>query len=194
MSEEKNPWTTLRSSRRYENKWIAVDEHEVRDAAGNTSPYGVVRFKRRGHGILPIDSEGCTYLVGQYRYAAGRYSWELPAGGGRLEEDPLEAAQRELREETGITAEHWLELLHLTISGAITDERAVCYVAWGLDRQKRELDEQEVVKVRRVRFAEVMSMVLKGEINSAVSVATVLAVHARASCGDLPEGLGRLLT
>ena len=193
MSDPANPWTTLSTRRHYENDWIAVDEHQVRNAAGHTSPYGTVHFKHCGVIILPIDRDGHVHLVGQYRYAAGHYSWEVPAGGGDPDEEPIEAARRELREEMGLTAESWLELLRLTLSGAITDQRAVCFVAWRLGQHEREPDEQEVLQRRRVPFPEALRMALGGEITEAISVATILALQARTALGELPEDLARLL-
>ena len=193
MADRSNPWTTLSTRRCYENDWIAVYEHQVRNAAGRTSPYGTVHFKHRGVGILPIDRDGHVHLVGQHRYAAGHYSWEIPAGGGNPDEEPIEAAHRELREEMGLAAESWLELLRVTVSGAITDQRAVCFVAWGLGRRERDPDEQEVLRRRRVSFAEAVRMALGGEITDAVSAATILALQARANRGELPEDLARLL-
>ena len=193
MADPANPWTTLSTKRYYENDWIAVDEHQVRNAAGHTNPYGTVHFKHRGISILPIDPDGLVHLVGQYRYGAGRYSWEIPAGGGDPDEEPIEAARRELREEMGLAAESWLELLRVTVSGAITDQRAVCFVAWGLGRRERDPDEQEVLRRRRVSFAEAVRMALGGEITDAVSAATILALQARAHRGELPEDLARLL-
>ena len=99
-----NPWKTLDSRLVYENRWISLSEHKVINPGGNPGIYGVVHFKNRAIGVIPLDEEGCTYLVGQYRYPLHLYSWEIPEGGGPLEEDPLEAAKRELREETGLAA------------------------------------------------------------------------------------------
>ena len=105
-----------RTQRLYEDGWIALDGNEVRDAAGNLAPYSVVRFKMRGRCVLPLDREGCTYLVGQYRFALDTYSWEIPEGGGPLGVDFLESAKRELQEETGLSARRWHKLLETDLS------------------------------------------------------------------------------
>ena len=191
MSSEENPWTTLSVAPQYENDWIAVDEHEVRDASERLGRYGVVRFKVVGVHVLPIDGEGRVTLVGQYRYAAGRYSWETPAGGGAPDADPLEAAKRELREETGIAARHWLELLRLTLMGSITTAQGLCFAAWDLRPAERRLDSQEVIELRRVPFAEAVEFALSGEIRDAPSIAAILALRSKAERGELPPDLAR---
>ena len=99
---ENNPWNKLESKEVYDNPWIHVEEHKVLNPAGNKGIYGVVHFKNVALGIIPIDEEGYSYLVGQYRYPLEAYSWEIPEGGGKLDIDPLLSAQRELKEETGV--------------------------------------------------------------------------------------------
>ena len=193
LSSEENPWTTLGVSRQYENAWIAVDDHEVRDASGRPGRYGVVRVKEIGVHVLPVDAEGRVTLVGQYRYAARRYSWEVPAGGAKPDADPLAAAKRELREETGIEARHWLELLRLTLAGSITTAEGVCFAAWDLSPAERRLDPQEVIELRRVPFAEAVALALSGGIRDAPSVALILVLQAKADRGELPQRLARLI-
>jgi 8-oxo-dGTP pyrophosphatase MutT (NUDIX family) len=134
----------------------------------------VTHFKNRAIGVLPIDDEGCTYLVGQYRYTLNQYSWEIPEGGCPIEEDPLVAAQRELKEETGLTARH-LQLLGRThLSNSVTDEEALYYLATGLSQGSAEPEGTEKLRLRRVPFAEALRMALAGEITDALSVVTLL--------------------
>ena len=77
---------------------------EVVNPGGGKGIYGVVSFKNMAIGVVPVDAEGNTYLVGQYRYTLNAYSWEIPEGGGPMDSHPLESAKRELLEETGLVA------------------------------------------------------------------------------------------
>src|SRR5678815_1170951 len=129
-SEEKdhNPWKTLSSETRYDNNWITVTEHRVLNPAQSPAIYGAVHFKNIAIGIIPIDENGFTWLVGQYRYPLKAYSWEIPEGGGKYAEPPLEAAKRELKEETGLEAAHWEQILEMHLSNSVTDERAIVFL------------------------------------------------------------------
>src|SRR5919202_220308 len=102
----RGPWTTLDSRPIYENPWIRVREDRVIRPDGSPGIYGVVHFKNRAIGILPVDEDGAIWLVGQYRSTLDRDSWEIPEGGAPEGEPPIEAARRELREETGLIAGH----------------------------------------------------------------------------------------
>jgi 8-oxo-dGTP pyrophosphatase MutT (NUDIX family) len=188
-----NPWTVLASTAVYDNPKIALVEHRVVDAAGQERNYGVLRHKESGVRVLPVDGEGGVTLVGQYRFAAGYYSWELPAGGRGIDEPPQRAAARELEEEAGLTAGQWLQLLHVVSCGSVTDETPVLFLAWDLAPGRRQPDETEVLELRREPFAEVLRMVLAGEIRDTSSVAAVLVAHLMAQRGELPEGVARHL-
>ena len=107
--EAPNPWRVLGSRPVYENPWISVREDEVVRPDGNLGIYGVVHYKNTAVGVLPVE-DGHVYLVGQYRYPLERYSWEIPEGGCPEDEDPLQAARRELKEETGLEATRWEKL------------------------------------------------------------------------------------
>ena len=105
--EPSNPWTTLGSRPVYENPWIKVREDQVLRPDGQPGIYGVVEFKNRAVGVLPVEDDGAVWLVGQYRYPLQAYSWEIPEGGSAAGETPEETARRELQEETGLTAGIW---------------------------------------------------------------------------------------
>ena len=120
------------------------------------------------------DDDGNTWLVGQDRYTLGEWSWELPMGGAPLDEDPLDAAKRELREETGLTATDWSELMRLHTSNSITDEVGVVFVARKLTQGATEFEETEDLEIRKLPLAEAIAMARSGEITDAISVAALL--------------------
>ncbi|MBM1171288.1 NUDIX domain-containing protein [Microvirga arabica] len=189
MPDPSNPWTTLSTQRFYESRYVDVDQDEVRHRSGTDHPYTALRFRIYGIAVLPIFADGTTYLIGQYRYLAQRYSWELPRGSGLKSAVPLETAKRELKEETGAVAGQWLEVLRLMVSPGITDELAPCFVAWDLEQGTAEPDPQEDLAVRRLPFGEAVAAALDGTISDAASVATLLAVQARAAANTLPADL-----
>ncbi len=158
----------------YENNWIVVREDEVTNPGGGQNLYGHVHFKNVAVAILPIDENGCTHLVGQSRYTLSQHSWELPMGGAPLDEDPLDAAKRELKEETGLSARNWREVLRLHLSNSITDELGIAYIATGLTPGERQLEETEDIEVRVLPLDDAVQMALDGEITDAMSVATLL--------------------
>lgn len=177
QEEVKNPWTTLSGEEKYENRWIKVTEYQVINPAGGRGIYGKLHFKNKGIGIIPIDEDGNTWLVGQYRYTLNEFHWEIPEGGGPLNEDPLEAAKRELKEETGLTAEKWTLLLRMNPSNSVSDEECVIYLAEGLAHGESELEETEAdLKVRKVPLSEAIDMVIRGEIADSMSMIGLLKV------------------
>ncbi len=167
-------WKKLSSRVVWENDWMEVRADEVINPGGGENTYGYVHFKNLAVAILPLDEDGNTWLVGQQRYTLGEYSWELPMGGAPMDEDPLDAAKRELREETGLSAEHWGELMRLHTSNSITDEHAIVFEARGLTPGETDFEEAEDLEVRKLPLAEAVAMVARGEITDAISVATLL--------------------
>lgn len=188
-----NPWTILCSKPIYENPWIRVVEHDVLNPKGKPGIYGVVHLQNIATGIIPIDSDGCTTLVGQYRFALKEYSWEIPEGGGKPGIPPLESAQRELAEETGLIARHWLPLLTLHLSNSITDEVAHSFLAWDLEQGLAEPEDTEDLQLRRVHFREAYEMAMRGDITDAIAVASLLKARILALEGALPETLAKAM-
>ena len=182
-SQHHNPWTTLSERTAYDNPWISVSHREVLTPAGTDGIYGVVHFKNYAIGILPIDVEGNTYLVGQYRYTLGRYSWEIPEGGCPKDEQPIEAAQRELLEETGLTATDWTILGELDTTNSVTDETGYMYLATGLTQGQAQPEDTEDLQTRKLPFRELYEMCLNGRITDALTLVTVLKAAALAREG-----------
>jgi 8-oxo-dGTP pyrophosphatase MutT (NUDIX family) len=171
-------WKKLSSRTIFENDWMRVLEDHVRNPGGGENQYGHVQFKNIAVAIIPVDEEGNTWLVGQDRYTLNSYSWELPMGGAPKDEEPIAAAKRELKEETGLTAEHWSELIRLHTSNSITDESAIVFVAEALTEGDTAFEETEDLSVRKLAFAEAVAMVYAGEITDAISVAALLRYSA----------------
>ena len=104
--QNKNPWKMLSSKIIYKNKWICLREDQVITPYGTKGIYGFIET-HPAIGIVPLNENIATYLVGQYRYTLNTYSWEIPEGGGHPGESHLETAKRELSEETGLKANKW---------------------------------------------------------------------------------------
>ncbi len=171
-------WKKLSSRIVWENDWMSLNEDDVINPGGGRNRYGWVHFKNLAVAILPLDDDGNTWLVGQQRYTLNDYSWELPMGGAPFDEDPLDAARRELREETGLVAADWSELMRLHTSNSITDESAVVYVAKDLSQGETEFEEMEDLEVRKLPLAEAVDMARNGAITDAISVAALLKISS----------------
>jgi 8-oxo-dGTP pyrophosphatase MutT (NUDIX family) len=169
-----NPWRTLKTRVVYDNPWIRVREDDVIRPDGAPGIYGVVHYKNTAIGVLPIDEEGYTYLVGQYRYTLNCYSWEIPEGGGAAGEEPVEAAKRELREETGLEARSWRSLGRAHLSNSVSDEEAIIFLATDLVPGEADPEGTEKLELMRVKFEEALRMVLDGEITDSMSVIAIL--------------------
>lgn len=183
--EETNPWQTLNSDIRYDNAWITVSHRNVINPSGGPGIYGLVHYKNLAIGILPVDAEGNTWLVGQYRYPTDHYSWEIPEGGGDPTLDPVISAQRELREETGIEASTWRQLLHLELSNSVSDELAYVYLATGLSFGASSPEETEQLTLKKLPLAEAIAMALDGRIVDALSVVALLRAKLELDNGTL---------
>ena len=171
-----NSWKTISSELIYESAWVAVNKHHTVNPAGNPAIYSVVNFKNIAIGILPLSEDGYTWLVGQWRYPLNAYSWEIPEGGGPLGEAPIETAKRELKEETGIVAKHFEEIMQLHLSNSATDEHAYVFLATGLSFEEAEPEESEDLQVKKIHINDAYQMVLDGEITDAISVAAIFKV------------------
>lgn len=174
---QSNPWRTLSSQIQYENPWIRVREDQVIKPNGEPGIYGVVSFKNKAIGIVPLDTEGYTWLVGQYRYTLDAYSWEIPMGGSPMGiEDPLTTAQRELKEETGLSARQWEFIGRLHTSNSVTDEEAFIYLATQLEAGEPAFEDTEVLQILRLPLQQALDWIFNGKITDAISVAALLWV------------------
>ena len=175
--EIKNPWTTLSGEVKYDNRWITVTEYQVINPGGGRGIYGKVHFKNKAIGVIPLDDDMNTWLVGQYRYTLNEWSWEIPEGGGAMDQSPLEGAKRELQEETGITASRWTQIMRLHTSNSVTDEEGFIFLAEGLTLGKNALEESEAdLKVIKLPLREAVQMAIESKITDSMSVMGLLMV------------------
>jgi 8-oxo-dGTP pyrophosphatase MutT (NUDIX family) len=189
------PWKRGAERVVYESPWIRVSHHDATAPTGRPAQYGLVSFKNVAIAVLPLHDDGSLTLVGQNRFPAMDYSWELPEGGSPLDEDPLEGARRELAEETGLKAAEWRKVLELQLSNSVTDERAIGYLAFGLSEADEawHADDTEALVLVRVPFREALEAALAGHMADALTVAMLLRAYHMAREGGLPDGLTRAM-
>lgn len=183
--DTENPWVTLSVAVQYENPWIRIDEHQVKNPAGNDGIYGVVHFKTHAIAIIPLDEHYNTWIVGQYRYPLHTYEWEVVEGGCPEGTSPLDTAHRELHEEVGLQAGQMELVMEMQLSNSTTDEIAFTYVAKQLTYIGENPDEDEKLSIRKLPFSELYEMVMRGEIRDALSVASVLKVKLLIDAGKI---------
>lgn len=171
-----NPWKTKSKRVVYENPWIKLEEHDVVIPSGKDGIYGKVSFKNKALGIIPIDEEGNTWLVGQYRYPLDEYSWEIPMGGGPISKDILDSAQRELKEETGLSAEKWTMIMRIHTSNSVTDEEGFVFLAENLSQGETAFEETEQLQILKLPLKDAVQKVMDGEITDGISIAGLLKV------------------
>ena len=180
-----NPWKIVGQQQIYDNPWIGITEYDVINPGGGKGIYGKVHYKNLAIGVIPLDAEGYIWLVGQYRFVLDRYSWEIPEGGGDPAVPPVESAQRELQEETGLAASELTLLMEMHLSNYVSDEQAFVYLARGLEQGKAEPEETEQLVVRRIPFEEAYEMVERREITDSMSVAGILKIKLLLVSGQL---------
>lgn len=171
-------WQQLSSRRVYANKWMAIREDQVRLPDGRETIYGVVDCGNCV-GVLPFMDPDHVLLVGQFRYVAQRFTWEMPTGGVRPGESLEAAAQRELAEEAGRQAGclTWISTYHT--SKSVMNETAHLYLGEKLAPADHPPDDTEFIERRVFPFSEVVAMVRRAEITDSMTVIAVLQTALR---------------
>jgi ADP-ribose pyrophosphatase len=165
----------------YKGRVIEVSVDTVTLPNGRSVDLELVRHPGAA-AIVPIDAQGRVVLVRQARYAASGYLLEVPAGKLDGGEEPRACAERELREETGLSAKTLTPLGFIWVSPGFTNERIWLFLAQGLTEGKQALESDEVLTLERMPLADAVAMAQRGELSDAKSVCGLLrAAHHLAS-------------
>jgi 8-oxo-dGDP phosphatase len=176
------PWRRDQRAERFANGFFTIyEDHAWNRRAGRHFPYGIVAFRNRAVGILPLQPDGRVWLVGQHRYATDEFSWELPMGGVPPGMTLLDGAKKELKEETGLEAAYWEPLLQTVhLSNSVTDECGSVFLARGLTEGPMSPEATEELWVVTAPLEDAVAAALDGRITDSLTVAGLLALAARA--------------
>jgi 8-oxo-dGTP pyrophosphatase MutT (NUDIX family) len=164
------PWTRRSRAVVYDNPWITIWHDEVARPDGSPGIYGVVHFANLAVGAVVLDDEDRVLLVGQHRYTLDAYSWELPEGGVPDGEPAVDGARREVREETGVEADGWREIVRFHLSNSISDEAGVLFAARARIHGTPSPEPSEELQIRWVPFDEALAMTTDGRITDAMTI------------------------
>jgi 8-oxo-dGTP pyrophosphatase MutT (NUDIX family) len=168
----------------FENPWFKVETAPVTTPGGTPATYGVVRFQNRAVGVIPYEN-GKIWLVGQTRYPFDDYSWEIPEGGVPKDEDMADAARRELKEETGLSADTLTHLLDFQLSNSITDERGTLFLARGLTQGETDLEPSEDITGLTLSLEDLLHHIDTGAITDAITIMAAYKLRLMQLSGEL---------
>ena len=170
--------STIASHRIYTGKVVTLDVDQVRFPDGSTGELEMIRHPGAA-AILPFLSDPAgddpqIMLIKQYRYAAGGYLYEVPAGKLEPGEDPEECAVRELREETGCSAQRLQHLFTTYTTPGFTDEQIHVFIAVGLTRGEAQTQPDEFLEVHTMTLSRSLQMIQQGDIRDAKTALAIL--------------------
>jgi len=160
---KRGPFEVLKSKEIYKNPWIKVREDKVIRPGGEEGLFGIVEGAS-GSSVVALTKDDKVYLVKEYHYAQNETTYEVPSGGIDKDETPLESAKRELKEETGLTANKWTDLGYINPLTVVAEELEEGEI---LDKEK------DLIEVTKISFKEALNMVLNGEITHSASVVAI---------------------
>ncbi len=164
---------TLESKYTYRGRVVTLRIDKVKLPTGLITSREVIEHPG-AVGIVALTGEKEVVLIRQFRQATGEVLWEIPAGKLEEGEDTRECAVRELKEETGFTAEYWQEITSFYTSPGFTDEVLHLYFARGLKAGEQCLDPGEFINIHLIPLSEALSKVKQGEIHDAKTIVGLL--------------------
>ncbi|MDO4490688.1 MAG: NUDIX hydrolase [Lachnospiraceae bacterium] len=166
--------TTISSDKVFDGVLLKVFRDKVELPNGKTSTRELIRHNG-AVGVVPVTDEGKVIIERQFRYPFDQVLTEIPAGKlDTASEDHLEAAKRELSEETGYVADEWIDMGVFIPTCAYSSEKIYLYLAKGLHKGQQKLDEDEFLNVEEVPLSELVEQVMAGEITDGKTVAALL--------------------
>lgn len=166
--------TTVDSKRVFDGIILHIDHLENRLPNGKLAAREVARHIGAS-AVVPVDAQGNVWLVKQFRAPIDQVLLEIPAGKlDAIDEDRLLAAQRELAEETGLTAASWTHLSDIVTTPGFSDEKISLYLARDLSAGESHPDEDEFLNLVRVPLKELVEMILRGEVTDSKTVCAAM--------------------
>lgn len=169
----KNSWKTLSSKLLYKNKFVTLHKKQVIQPDGRKGEYPIIK-RRPAVVVVPLEKDGITYLVRQFRYTLGKVTLEFPAGYIEDKESPLTAAKRELAEEVGLSAKNWKKMGEMYITGSIFNAKHIYYLATDLTKTLSNPEPTEEITIEKYPFREVENMVFEEKFDISSSVVAIL--------------------
>lgn len=175
MKKKKGPWVVIGTKTVYQNPWIKVREDKVIKPDGKKGFFGVISMVP-GVSVLPMDDKGNVYLTKEYHYGVERVTIEAISGGIDKKEAKLQAAKRELKEETGLIAKKWTYLGVVDPFTTVVVSPNHMYFARDLTHSRRSLEETEEIKVIKIPFKKAVEWVMESKITHSATATLILKV------------------
>ena len=168
-----SPYKLVDVKESYRTELFRVRTDTVEGPKDQRFIFSVIEMKP-GSSVLPLSEDGHVYLLQEFKYAVSKTSIEVASGGMEPGEDPLAAAERELREELGLTAREWIPLGSTDPFTTQLVSPNHMFLARGLEKAAQDLDEAEVIEPLRIQFTDAVRMVMEGTITHAPSCVLIL--------------------
>jgi len=175
MRKKKGPWTVTKTRIVYRNPWLTVREDEVIRPDKKRGIFGVVE-QAGGVSVVPMDKEGNVYLTKEYHYAVEEISIEVVSGGIDGKETKLQAAKRELKEETGLVAQKWTYLGLENPLTTILISPNYMYLAQDLTQKEPDQEGTETIQVVKLPLRKALRMVMESRITHGASCVALLKI------------------